>query len=183
MKDYSKYFNGPSLKEARSRGKEDIKHIENAFEIPPDMVNIGQGQFYHIKTYGCQANERDSETLAGILEMMGYQPTDDIHKANVVLLNTCAVRENAEEKVFGKIGYLKTVKKTNPNIIFGICGCMTQEEVVVNKILAKYPQVDMIFGTHNLHRLPQLLKSAMLEKEMVLEVWSKEGDVIENSFP
>ncbi|MDD6512657.1 tRNA (N6-isopentenyl adenosine(37)-C2)-methylthiotransferase MiaB [Sharpea azabuensis] len=180
MKDYSKYFNGPSLKEARSRGKEDIKHIENAFEIPPDMVNIGQGQFYHIKTYGCQANERDSETLAGILEMMGYQPTDDIHKANVVLLNTCAVRENAEEKVFGKIGYLKTVKKTNPNIIFGICGCMTQEEVVVNKILAKYPQVDMIFGTHNLHRLPQLLKSAMLEKEMVLEVWSKEGDVIEN---
>ena len=180
MKDYSQYFNGPSLKEARSRGKEDIKHIENAFEIPPDMVNIGQGQYYHIKTYGCQANERDSETLAGILEMMGYQPTDDIHQANVVLLNTCAVRENAEEKVFGKIGYLKTVKKTNPNIIFGICGCMTQEEVVVNKILAKYPQVDLIFGTHNLHRLPQLLKSAMLEKEMVLEVWSKEGDVIEN---
>ena len=180
MKDYSQYFNGPSLKEARSRGKEDIKHIENAFEIPPDMVNIGQGQYYHIKTYGCQANERDSETLAGILEMMGYQPTDDIHQANVVLLNTCAVRENAEEKVFGKIGYLKTVKKTNPNIIFGICGCMTQEEVVVNKILAKYPQVDLIFGTHNLHRLPQLFKSAMLEKEMVLEVWSKEGDVIEN---
>ena len=89
-------------------------------------------------------------------------------------------RENAEEKVFGKIGYLKNIKKTRPNLIFGVCGCMAQEEVVVNKILEKFPQVDLIFGTHNIHRLPVLLKQAMLEKELVLEVWSKEGDVIEN---
>ncbi|MCD7809447.1 MAG: tRNA (N6-isopentenyl adenosine(37)-C2)-methylthiotransferase MiaB [Erysipelotrichaceae bacterium] len=180
MKDYSEYFKAPSLKEARHRGKDDIHHIDDAYEIPADMVGIGKGQKYYIQTYGCQANERDSETLAGILESMGYEEATDIKEAQVVLLNTCAIRENAEEKVFGKIGYLKNLKRTHPDLIFGVCGCMTQEEVVVKKILEKYPQIDLIFGTHNIHRLPVLLKQAMLEKEMVLEVWSKEGDVIEN---
>ena len=180
MKDYSKYFKGPSLKDARSRGCTEVRHLDDAFEIPADMVGIGKGQTYYIKTYGCQANERDTETLSGILEMMGYTHTDEVKQADVVLLNTCAIRENAEEKVFGKIGYLKNIKKTRPNLIFGVCGCMAQEEVVVNKILEKFPQVDLIFGTHNIHRLPVLLKQAMLEKELVLEVWSKEGDVIEN---
>ncbi len=180
MKDYSEYFNGPSLKDAKNRGKDEIKHIDDAYYIPQEMIGIGKGQKYFIQTYGCQANERDSETLSGILESLGYQSTAEIKDANVVLLNTCAIRENAEEKVFGKIGYLKTVKRTNPHLIFGICGCMAQEEVVVNRILEKHPQVDLIFGTHNIHRLPVLLKQAMLEKEMILEVWSKEGDVIEN---
>ena len=180
MKDYSKYFKGPSLKDARSRGRTEVQHLDDAFEIPADMVGIGKGQTYYIQTYGCHANERDTETLSGILEMMGYTHTDEVKQADVVLLNTCAIRENAEEKVFGKIGYLKNIKKTRPNLIFGVCGCMAQEEVVVNKILEKFPQVDLIFGTHNIHRLPVLLKQAMLEKELVLEVWSKEGDVIEN---
>jgi len=180
MKDYSKYFKGPSLKAAQHRGQDEIHHLHDVYEVPADMVGIGKGQKYFIQTYGCQANERDSETLAGILESLGYEPTEEIKDAQVVLLNTCAIRENAEEKVFGKIGYLKNVKRTHPNIIFGICGCMAQEEVVVKKILEKHPQVDLIFGTHNIHRLPILLKQAMLEKEMVLEVWSKEGDVIEN---
>ena len=180
MKDYSKYFKGPSLKDARSRGRTEVQHLDDAFEIPADMVGIGKGQTYYIQNYGCQANERDTETLSGILEMMGYTHTDEVKQADVVLLNTCAIRENAEEKVFGKIGYLKNIKKTRPNLIFGVCGCMAQEEVVVNKILEKFPQVDLIFGTHNIHRLPVLLKQAMLEKELVLEVWSKEGDVIEN---
>ncbi len=180
MKDYSKYFKGPSLKEAKNRGKSEIHHINDAYHIPVDMIGIGKGQTYFIQTYGCQANERDSEILAGILESLGYRATDEIKEAQVVLLNTCAIRENAEEKVFGKIGYLKKLKRVNPNIIFGICGCMAQEEVVIKKILEKHPQVDLIFGTHNIHRLPELLKQAMLEKEMVLEVWSKEGDVIES---
>lgn len=180
MKDYSEYFKAPSLKEARHRGKDDIHHIDDAYEIPVDMIGIGKGQKYYIQTYGCQANERDSETLAGILESMGYEEAEDIKDAQVVLLNTCAIRENAEEKVFGKIGYLKNLKRTHPELIFGICGCMAQEEVAVKKILEKHPQIDLIFGTHNIHRLPVLLKQAMFEKEMVLEVWSKEGDVIEN---
>ena len=180
MKDYSEYFKGPSLKDAKHRGKDEIHHIDDAYFIPQDMIGVGKGKNYYIHTYGCQANERDSETLAGILENLGYQPTNEIKDAEVILLNTCAIRENAEEKVFGKVGYLKNLKRTNPNIIFGICGCMAQEEVVINRILEKYHQVDLIFGTHNIHRLPVLLKQAMLEKEMVLEVWSKEGDVIEN---
>lgn len=180
MTDYSKYFNGPSLKEARQRGKNEINHIDDAYYIPADMIGIGKGQKYYIKTYGCQANERDGEIISGILESLGYEPTDEIKEAQVILLNTCAVRENAEEKVFGKIGYLKKLKRVNPDIIFGICGCMAQEEVVIKRILEKHPQVDLIFGTHNIHRLPELLKAAMLEKERVIEVWSKEGDVIES---
>lgn len=180
MKNDSEFFNGPSLKNAQNRGKDKTQHINDAFFIPDDMENIGEGKKYFIQTYGCQANERDSETLSGILKQMKYTETTEIKEADVVLLNTCAIRENAEEKVFGKIGYLKKLKRTNPNIIFGICGCMAQEEVVINKILAKHPQVDLIFGTHNIHRLPVLLRQAMMEKEMILEVWSKEGDVIEH---
>lgn len=180
MKDYQEYFKGPSLKDARKRGHSEVRHLDDAFEIPADMVGIGKGKTYFIQTYGCQANERDSEQMAGIFETLGYQKADDVKKADVVLLNTCAVRENAEEKVFGKIGFLKSIKKHRPDMIFGICGCMAQEEVVVNKILKVHPQVDLIFGTHNLHRLPMILKQAMLEKATVVEVWSKEGDVIEN---
>lgn len=102
MKDYSEYFKGPSLRDAKHRGKDEIHHIDDAYEVPADMIGIGKGQKYFIQTYGCQANERDGETLAGILESLGYEATDEIKDAQVVLLNTCAIRENAEEKVFGK---------------------------------------------------------------------------------
>ena len=84
MKDYSKYFKGPSLKDARSRGRTEVQHLDDAFEIPADMVGIGKGQTYYIQTYGCQANERDTETLSGILEMMGYTHTDEVKQADVV---------------------------------------------------------------------------------------------------
>lgn len=111
---------------------------------------------------------------------MGYAPTTDTNEADVILLNTCAIRENAENKVFGEIGHLKALKLEKPDLILGVCGCMSQEEAVVNRILKKHNHIDLIFGTHNIHRLPQLLKEAQFSKEMVLEVWSKEGDVIEN---
>lgn len=181
MKDYSKYFNGPSLDKAKTRNKEEVKRYDNAFYIPNEMVHVGDGKQYYIHTYGCQANERDSETLSGILESMGYTSTTEIKDADVIILNTCAIRENAEEKVFGKIGYVKNLKKTNPELIFAMCGCMAQEEVVIHRILEKHPHVDLIFGTHNIHRLPELLQEAMFAKEMIVEVWSKEGDVIENT--
>ena len=181
MKDYSEYFKGPNLKEAQKRSRKQVDHLKDAFEIPSDMVSVGKGKTYYIHTYGCQANERDGETLAGIFEMMGYTVAKDIEEADVILLNTCAIRENAEEKVFGKVGYVKNLKKKKPNLIFGLCGCMAQEEVVIKRILEKHPHIDLIFGTHNIHRLPTLLKEAMFSKEMVVEVWSKEGDVIENT--
>ena len=180
-KDYSEYFKGPNLKEAQKRSRKQVDHLKDAFEIPSDMVSVGKGKTYYIHTYGCQANERDGETLAGIFEMMGYTVAKEIEEADVILLNTCAIRENAEEKVFGKVGYVKNLKKKKPNLIFGLCGCMAQEEVVIKRILEKHPHIDLIFGTHNIHRLPTLLKEAMFSKEMVVEVWSKEGDVIENT--
>jgi len=111
---------------------------------------------------------------------MGYKATDDRRQADVILLNTCAIRENAEDKVFGELGHLKHLKAEKPSLVLGVCGCMSQEEAVVNRILQKHAFVDLIFGTHNIHRLPHLLKEAFFSKEMVIEVWSKEGDIVEN---
>ena len=179
MKDYAKYFQPPSLTDAKKRGKEDI-HVHYDFTIPDDMRNFGQGKFYLIRTYGCQMNEHDTETMKGLFEAMGYAPTEDKLEADVILLNTCAIRENAEDKVFGELGHLKTLKREKPDLILGVCGCMSQEEAVVNRILQKHAFVDVIFGTHNIHRLPYLLQEAYFNKEMVVEVWSKEGDIVEN---
>jgi tRNA-2-methylthio-N6-dimethylallyladenosine synthase len=182
-KDFSKYFETvyapPSLKDAKKRGKEEVNY-HNDFHISEDFQGLGNGKKFYIRTYGCQMNEHDTEVMAGIFLGLGYAPTDTVNDADVILLNTCAIRENAENKVFGELGHLKTLKKTRPNLLIGVCGCMSQEESVVNKILKTYHQVDMIFGTHNIHRLPNILKEAYMSKEMVVEVWSKEGDVIEN---
>ncbi len=178
-KDYSKYFVAPDLKQAKRRGKEETQVLQ--FEpIPEDMRQIGRDKRYLLMTYGCQMNVHDSENIAGMLEQMGYTATDREQEADVILLNTCAVRENAEDKVFGTIGRLKQLKLENPELILGVCGCMSQEEAVVHRLLQSYPYVDLIFGTHNIHRLPHLLKNALYSKEMVVEVWSKEGDVVEN---
>ena len=182
-KDYSQYFQTvyqpPSLKDAKKRGKEDVA-VHRDFNIPEEMVGFGQGRKFLIRTYGCQMNEHDTEVMAGLFTAMGYESTNTTEDADVILLNTCAIRENAENKVFGEIGHLKPLKLRKPDLLIGICGCMSQEESVVNRILQKHNFIDMVFGTHNIHRLPQILKEAMFSKEMVLEVWSKEGDIIEN---
>ncbi len=181
-KDYSQYFQAvympPSLKDAKKRGKEEVKY--DGFSIPEEFKGMGQGRKFYIRTYGCQMNEHDTEVMAGIFMALGYEPTDGVEDADVILLNTCAIRENAENKVFGELGHFKTLKKQRPDLLLGVCGCMSQEESVVNRILKVHPFVDMIFGTHNIHRLPHILNEAYLSKEMVVEVWSKEGDVIEN---
>ncbi len=171
-------YSEPDYKEGKKRGKEDIQILQS--EIPDEMMNIGKGKSYLLYTYGCQMNAHDSEHISGLLEAMGYTATTDENTADVILYNTCAIRENAEDKVFGEIGRLKRRKLENPEIVIGVCGCMSQEESVVNKILQSYPQVDLIFGTHNIHRLPVLLRDALMSKEMVIEVWSKEGDIVEN---
>src|SRR5690625_2880530 len=125
-------------------------------------------------------NEHDTEVMAGILTEMGYESTADKNEADIILLNTCAIRENAENKVFGELGHLKSLKLEKPDLILGVCGCMSQQESVVNRILKKHQHVDLIFGTHNIHRLPHLIKEAMFSKANVVEVWSKEGDIYEN---
>lgn len=182
-KDYSKYFQTiyrpPSLRDARKRSKNKVQ-IHYDFQIPEEVKHIGVGRKFYIRTYGCQMNEHDSEVMAGILMNMGFEATTEVEDADVILLNTCAIRENAENKVFGEIGHLKALKMEKPDLILGVCGCMPQQESVVNRILQKHPHVDLIFGTHNIHRLPILLKEAYYSKEMVVEVLSKEGDIIEN---
>ena len=173
------FFVQPNLIEAKRRGKEQVKVVKFE-EVPSEMQGIGIGKFYNIRTYGCQMNSHDSETMAGILEKLGYKATIEEKEADIILFNTCAIRENAEDKVFGELGRLKHLKLEKPDLILGVAGCMSQEENVVNKILRSYQHVDLIFGTHNLHRLPQLLKDAMFNKEKIIEVWSKEGDVVEH---
>lgn len=169
----------PDIKKARKRYREDVQVLYD-FSIPEEMSTIGEGKKYLIRTYGCQMNEHDSEVMSGILSEMGYESTTDEEDADVIILNTCAIRENAENKVFGEIGHLKRLKVEKPDLILGVAGCMSQQETVVNRIMQKHQQVDLIFGTHNIHRLPQLIQEAMFSKAQVVEVWSKEGDIIEN---
>lgn len=175
-----KDWNLPNLRQAQKRSTDETSIERSIFEIPESYRTIGQSKTYYIRTYGCQANERDSETIKGILEKMAYTQTHDMDHADVIILNTCAIRENAENKVFGEIGHVKVIKQFNPDVIFMVGGCMAQEENVVNRILTTYPQVDVLFGTHNLYRLPQLLIQAYFSKERVIEVFSKEGEIYEN---
>jgi tRNA-2-methylthio-N6-dimethylallyladenosine synthase len=179
----AKYFQTsyqpPDLKKARKRRKEEVQfHYD--FQIPEEMESIGKGKKFLIRTYGCQMNEHDTEVMAGILTEMGYESTTETTEADLILLNTCAIRENAENKVFGEIGHLKPLKLEKPDLILGVCGCMSQEESVVDRIMKKHQHIDIVFGTHNIHRLPNLVQEAMFSKAQVVEVWSKEGDIIEN---
>ncbi|MEG0841192.1 MAG: tRNA (N6-isopentenyl adenosine(37)-C2)-methylthiotransferase MiaB [Erysipelotrichaceae bacterium] len=170
----------PSLKDAQTRTKNKSLIENSLFSIPSEMQTIGKEKKYFLRTYGCQANQRDSETIAGILEEMQFVAVDHPQEADLILMNTCAIRGNAEDKVLGELGSLKRLLKDKPNLVFGLCGCMAQEESVIATVLKKYQHVDLIFGTHNIHRLPYLLQQAMVKKEKSIEVFSKEGEVVEN---
>ena len=170
----------PDYSKAKVRSNNTTVIKREIFDLPDQIKNIGIGRKYYLRTYGCQANERDSETIAGILEALNFTRVDNEEEADVLFFNTCAIRKNAEDKVLGEIGMLKKLKRNNPDLIFALCGCMAQEEMIVKTILEKYPQVDLIFGTHNIHRLPWLLYNAMMAKEKTVEVYSKEVEVVEN---
>ena len=178
-KDYSRYFQRPSINSARKRSREQA-HVHRDFVIEQSIKNIGKGKKYLIQTYGCQMNEHDSEAIIGIAEELGYSKAESQEEADLIILNTCAIRENAENRVFGELGRLKRLKRTNPDLILGVCGCMSQEEKVVNQIMEKYQYVDLVFGTHNIYRLPEYIHNALMGKERVIEVWSQEGEIIEN---
>ncbi|WP_459195400.1 tRNA (N6-isopentenyl adenosine(37)-C2)-methylthiotransferase MiaB [Wukongibacter baidiensis] len=134
---------------------------------------------YFIATYGCQMNEHDSEKLAGMLSNMSYLECDNKEEADLIIFNTCCVRENAELKVYGNLGQLKALKKKKPDMIIAVCGCMMQQPHVVEAIKKKYPFVDLIFGTHNLHNFPVLLSNCKQSESMLVEVWDEEGEIIE----
>ena len=170
----------PNLADAAKRKREETRILTDDVEIPSELRIIASGKKFFIRTYGCQANVLDSQNIEGILLEIGYSPVDNPLQADVVILNTCAIRENAEEKVFGEIGSLKRLKAENKDALICICGCMVQQPHIVNTIKTKYPQVDIIFGTHNIHHLPSLLNEAYSKKNRIIEVYSKEGEVIEN---
>ncbi|MDO4466106.1 MAG: tRNA (N6-isopentenyl adenosine(37)-C2)-methylthiotransferase MiaB [Bacillota bacterium] len=169
----------PDLKEAKKRTKNEVERIDT-FVIPENARFLGQDKKYFISTYGCQANERDSETLAGILDALGFTQSDSPENVDVILINTCAIRQNAEEKVLGEIGNFKRLYRQNEDLVIGVCGCMNQEDTFVKKLLQKYPQVRLLFGTHNLQDLPVMLYECMVEKKKVVRIYSKEGEVYEN---
>ena len=138
------------------------------------FIMNGKRKTYNILTYGCQMNEHDSEKISGMLESIGYVETDDEKKADLVIFNTCLIRENAELKVFGKLGEVKGLKRSNPDMLVAVCGCMMQKQEIRDKVLKKFSFVDMIFGTNTIHELPVLIYNAEINKR-------KSVDIVDNT--
>ena len=165
----------PNLLEAKKRTNKKTDYLD--YNNNPSL--FGLNKKYYLKTYGCQMNEHDSENIKGILESVGFINTDIMEEADVIILNTCAIRENAHNKVFGLLGRIKHFKESNPNVIVGLMGCMSQEEVVVEEILKNYKWMDFVLGTHNIDDLANVVKKCMDDKKLQVEVYSKEGDIVE----
>ena len=169
----------PNFKEAQKRTKEKIEILRNEYNVPFEMKEFGKNKKYFIKTYGCQMNEHDSEMIKAILEDMSFNETDNYEDANLIILNTCAIRENAHNKTFGMLGRIKHLKETKKDLLVGLAGCMSQEESVVDEIINKFKWMDFVFGTHNIHKLPEILKEHIKTDKLEVNVWSNEGNVIE----
>ncbi|HIV12934.1 MAG TPA: tRNA (N6-isopentenyl adenosine(37)-C2)-methylthiotransferase MiaB [Candidatus Pullilachnospira stercoravium] len=141
---------------------------------------LGRPVYYTVVTFGCQMNARDSEKLEGILEAVGYQKTEQEERADFVIYNTCTVRENANQRVYGRLGYLGKQKKKHPHMMIALCGCMMQESHVVEKLKKSYRFVDLIFGTHNIFRFAELLCQAMNSDRMVVDIWKDTDQIVED---
>ena len=161
------------MKDAAKRGLSKVEYIYE--ERLPN--NLFAGKKYYIRTYGCQMNVHDSEEIKSILNLLGYTTTNRIEDADLIILNTCAIRENAHDKLFGLLGKCKHLKKQNTNLLLALCGCMAQEEMVANEIKDKYNFIDIVFGTHNINELPKLLEE--YNEKQLINVYSKEGNVFE----
>lgn len=159
------------------RQKEIIRQCRQKIIALEEQIN--RPLTYHISTFGCQMNFKDSEKLAGILEELGYVETDT-EDADFVLLNTCTVRENANQKVYGHLGILKNYKKKHPHRMIALCGCMMQEELVVEKLKESYRFVDIIFGTHNIYKLAELIQTRLESDRMVIDLWKDAKEIVED---
>ena len=170
-------MNLPNLTEAKSRKRHDYNRID--YKIDKNILNKYKGKTFFIKTYGCQMNEHDTENIKALLADLGFSEVDDYLNADLVLLNTCSIRENAHNKAFGMLGRLKHLKAEKKDLLIGLCGCMAQEVSVVEEILKDYKFVNFVFGTHNLYQLPEILDKAIEENKQQIEVFSREGDLVE----
>lgn len=167
---------------------------ENKTELERQMKYIEQCKVYTaafqvehgripracVVTFGCQMNARDSEKLSGILEQAGYELTDSEEEADFVLYNTCTVRDNANQRVYGRLGHLNSLKKKKPYLKIALCGCMMQEAAVIEKIQKSYRFVDLIFGTHNLFRFAELLSTVLASEDMIVDIWEETDQIVEN---
>lgn len=178
MKKNVNILSKPSKKDLRKR-LENIRVTNYEPFSSPLIENFAKSKTYHIRTYGCQANMRDEEIMAGLLESVGFKQTRKIKEANLIILNTCCVRESAENKVIGEIGSLKSLKEQRDDLILVVSGCMVQQEHMVNLIVEKYPQVDLIFGTHNLEHIIELLDIVLRENSRVVDVMSRPLEIVE----
>ncbi|MCK4552346.1 MAG: tRNA (N6-isopentenyl adenosine(37)-C2)-methylthiotransferase MiaB [Tenericutes bacterium] len=171
-------LNKPSLSKARKRSKSKVDIVE--YKVDEYIKDLGVGKKYLIQTHGCQANEADTEVMKGMLLTQGFEETSIIEETDLILINTCAIREGAENKVFGELGRLKSFKRINPDLIIAVAGCMPQEEATIERILSTYKHVDIVFGTHNISKFLNYLYIVMKEKKKMIEVLSKEGSIIEH---
>ena len=160
--------------------KRQYEYMERAKELlQKKKEELGRPFTFCVQTFGCQMNARDSEKLVGILERIGYVESDS-ENADFVIYNTCTVRENANQKVYGHLGKLKGLKKKNPHMMIALCGCMMQEAHVVEKIKNSYSFVNLIFGTHNIYKFPELLVTAMESDRMVIDIWKDTNKIVED---
>ncbi len=166
----------PDLLVAGDRKKVNIKEEKLNLNIQP----LYKGKKYFLRTYGCQMNVHDSEEIKYYLESLGYEAVEELEKADIVVLNTCAIRENAKDKVFGYLGRCKHLKKENPNLIIAIAGCLMQQPKEIEEIHNKHQYIDIIIGTHNLSELPSLIEEANNKKNQNIEVYSNSDVVFEN---
>ena len=155
--------------------------MEKAKEYVAEMSEkLGRPLTACVTTFGCQMNSRDSEKLLGILEKVGYAEETDEEKADFVIYNTCTVRENANLRVYGRLGQLGSIKKKNPHKMIALCGCMMQEPEVVEKLKKSYRFVDLIFGTHNIYKFAELLTSAIQSDRTVIDIWKDTDKIVED---
>ncbi len=168
----------PDRREEATRDKRKYKTVK--YDIDSNCIGKYKGKKFFLKTYGCQMNERDSETLVAMLEQLGFERVDDYKDADFLLLNTCSIRENAHNKAFGMLGRFKHLKQSKPNIVIGLCGCMAQETGVCEELLKNYKFVNLVFGTHNLDKLPELVDRAFSSDDRQIEVYSREQDLVED---
>ncbi len=145
-----------------------------------EKAQTGRQKYFYNLAMGCQMNAHDSEKLSGMLKEMGYLETTEETQADFIIYNTCCVRENAEQKVYGKLGWLKHYKEERPDIIIALCGCMMQEEPVLETIKKTYRHVDIIFGTFNLYKLPELIQNRMESGHTIIDIWQEQKEIVED---
>lgn len=170
----------PSTLEEKNRDNKQIDYSHNEYKLTLQQKKVGLNKTFFIRTYGCQANEKDSQTIKAILFLMGFKETKDWHKADLAILNTCAIRQNAEDKVYGLLkNFNSFAKMQKHNFVFGICGCMCQEETTLKKLLNDIEFLKFAFGTHNIYELPIILENVLVKNTKTIRVFNSTKEIVE----